>query len=180
MAKLKDKSIEKENDFPNYLRFRIRLDTFYNENKEEIKKIKTAVFIPIDNTKPISEKVFKSTPEKITCLDDVKELFEFGCTVQLTLQVSKLWSRKSGFKDEAYMRMCGNIVNCLQIFVLDNPKWNAVQKFTNSIIPIVITNGVKVSMVPTINNNTNNVILEKPQKVVKHSNKFDDEPEFDE
>jgi hypothetical protein len=151
--------IENKNNIPDFLRLKIRLDTFYNENKVEIKKIKTAIFIPIDKTKPISERIFKSTPEKITCLDDVRELFEFGCTVQLTLQVSKLWSIKTQLSHDKRPRVCGNVVKCLQIFVLDNPKWNLVPNFTNNIIPIVVKNNVQVSMVPTINNNTNSVIL---------------------
>ena len=125
-------------------RIKVRLDTFYEPdiNHNTPRKIKTAVFIPVDTSVPVNQRVFKSHPEPINCLDDVRKLFSWGCTAQYTLQVSKFWAQKALGNGQ---KMCGNIVKCLQIFVLDNPAWNKKIQFTNNTVPIGL--GLKVAVV---------------------------------
>lgn len=124
-----------DNPYPQIYRTKINLDTFYDPGADNnaLKKIKTTVFVPVDVAKPVKERIFKSKPEPINCLDDLRKLCCWGSTVQLTLQVNKVWVQKASQNGE---RMCGVSLKCLQIFVLDNPNWNKQQKrFIQNSVP---------------------------------------------
>lgn len=131
-------------------RVKISIDTAYvpGANHHDPKLIKTAIFIPVNTKVPIKDREFKSTPEPINCLDDIRKYYNYGCTVQFVLKIYKVWTMKNL---QMGKRDCGIKIKCLQMFILDNPAWNIVPKFTNNIIPqglgIKVANSV--SSVPT-------------------------------
>lgn len=109
---------------PTVDRVKIQLDTVYNPNKSHNvpKEIKTRVFLPVDKTVPIEDREFKSEPEVITCLNDLRKLFHFGCTVRFVLKINKFWIQKQ-LCSEYKIRPCGIIFKCMQIYVLNDPDW---------------------------------------------------------
>lgn len=121
-----------------YERVKVNLDIPFIEGIDlnAPRKIKTAVFLPVDMTKPVNERVFKKKPEVITCLDDIRKIFYRGCLVQFTLQINKMWVHKKTLSKGE--RECGITIKCLQMFILDIPPKK--HKITNSILP---TNFIK-------------------------------------
>lgn len=102
---------------------KVRIATQYvkGDTKFQPKKIMTRVFLPVDMNKPVNEIVFKSEPEKIETLTDLRKLVPSGSTIQMTVQMSKFWAMCNPHKD---MKPCGFVLKCLQIFVYDNRKKN--------------------------------------------------------
>ena len=98
----------------------------------------------------MKDRVFKSSPENINCLDDLRDLVCNGCTVRLTLKNSKFWACKNL---QSKSRKCGSTITCLQIFVLDNPIWDTKQQYSNNKIPTKMGLAIENQIVTKNNHN---------------------------
>lgn len=144
LQKLKYMNLVKSSNQGDYLKYdnrvKVRLSTFKNPEDDKLldAKITTKVFLPVDMNKNHNEIEFKSTSENIESLDDLRKLVPFGSTIQMTIQISKFWARKTLHNG---MRDCGLILKCLQIFVYDNRQKKL--GFDYNVIPNGL--GIKVS-----------------------------------
>ena len=94
--------------------------------------ILTRVFVPENKFAPIQDRAFKNTPEVINNLDTLRELVPWMSTVRLLLKVQKFWVQKTlgnNLGTTKKTRICGIMLTCEQIYVLDNPIWKQQLKF---------------------------------------------------
>lgn len=99
--------------------------------KQPYFNILTRVFIPENTSVPINERKFKTTPEVINCLDDLRQHLTWNSTVRFVIRVQKFWSLK-----QREHRSCGISLVCEQIYVIDNPSWKIALKFDVNKIPL--------------------------------------------
>lgn len=121
-------------------RFKIQIDTVYQPGHQNDvpKEIKTRVFLPVDKTVPIEDREFKDTPEIVTCLNDLRELFHVDCTVRLVLKINRFWIQKHVNGNQ--FLQCGITFKCMQIYILNDPKWYTFHQNKPIIIP-----GIKIA-----------------------------------
>jgi hypothetical protein len=99
--------------------------------KQPMLDIFTKVFIPENVLVPVNERKFKTTPEKIECLDDLRKHVSWNSTVRFVLRVQKFWAQKQLSES----RSCGIVLICEQIYIIDNPSWGSALKFNINKIP---------------------------------------------
>lgn len=164
---------EDEDDENMISRMKIQLDTVYQpyHQLDIPKEIKTRVFLPIDKNVPINDREFKETPEVVTCLDDVRQLFHYDCTVRLVLKVNRFWIKKT-MDDYNKIRQCGITLKCMQIYIVDDPQWFQFHQDKPIIMP-----GLKIATTT----NTKNYLPKYDNKVLIEESDFEvEESELDE
>jgi len=114
--KSKSKDDKKSKDGDRYLRVKVKLHTAYDKDADpkDERKIKTKVFINDKSGDP------KREPEKVTCMTDLRKLFEWNCTAQFVLEFNKFWITKQANKNDKYE--CSVSVKCLGMYIIERPK----------------------------------------------------------
>ncbi len=93
---------------------------FGSEHRIKIKFTKNDVthipiFLPKNTDISIEQRKFSSDSIKVNNIEQIKKIFNKESTIRLTLKIG-VWYNKN-------INMGGFDIRCLQIFVLDNPKW---------------------------------------------------------
>lgn len=120
--------------------------------------ITTRIFIPENKFAPVGERAFKTTPEPITCLNDVRQLVPWNSTVRFIFKVQKFWSQKQPTNGT---KLCGISLVCEQIYVIDNPQWINELKFNPNKVPV----GMGLITAAEIKTNVVNYKLEEDVEV---------------
>jgi hypothetical protein len=139
-------------------RVKLQIDTVFDSHQtiDIPKKIKTTVFLPIDKTVQMKDIEFKSEPEVINCLDDLRQLFHFGCTVRMVLKVNRFWIQKAITHHDGHWRQCGITLKCMQIYVLHDPQWFQFNQNKPILMP-----GIKIAVKKPEPEDNDKVLLEE-------------------
>ncbi len=121
----------------------------------------TKIFIPENQYAPINERVFKTVPEDVKCLDDVRKLVSWNSTIRMIFKVHKFWANKIPQNE----KLCGIVLLCEQIYVIDNPTWLNALKFDPNKVPVGL--GLITSDSVTKNDVANDVADVAPKSHVK-------------
>lgn len=78
----------------------------------------TKIFLPENIHEPIENRIFKSEPEKVETIEEAVKLFGVGSIIRLSLKFA-LW-----YDDNEDKKIGGFDVKCLQIFIIDNHRWD--------------------------------------------------------
>jgi hypothetical protein len=115
-------SMTKKGSTEKYNRTKVRLKTIWDNNitdKDTEKVVDMKVYINDGNGNP------KSSPESVTCMEDLRKLFTYNSTIQFAIELNKIWVMKTP-DTETKVRKCGLGLKCLQIYVSEMAEYSAV------------------------------------------------------
>ena len=113
---------EKAEKKENYKRIKVRLDTVFEntkDNKEKKgnpaadRKIKTRFFLMDEDGNPNEE------PEPITTLAEARKLLTYNSVVRFALDINKVWVKKTGDQKLNGAKECSYTVKCLQVMIVE-------------------------------------------------------------